>query len=151
MVEVVPATPAHAEALAPRMRTEDAAEVLASLGREPLEALLGSLEASSEAWTLLIDGEVAAMGGAVPFQTGAAIVWLLTGDLVERRPIVFQRTCRSMLAQLQERWPVLVQAIDARYTRAVRWAQHLGAEVGPAQSFGVGGLPFHPIVIRRRG
>lgn len=153
-VSIVRATREHAIALAPTMRKADAAEVWASGRYSPQEALLESLRASAEAYTLLIDGEPAVMWGVVPLPTRtllappAGAVWLLGGEAVTRHKRLFLRLSRVGLARLLERYPVLVNAVDARYVQAVRWLRWLGFTVGEAQPFGVAGLPFHPISIR---
>lgn len=154
-VRIVDARDGHAFDLAPRMRLEDAAEVRASGGYTPLGALVVSLRASTEAYTLLIDGAPAAMWGVVPdarrstFLVPVGIAWLLTGDLVERHRVLFARLSRQVLRDLLSRWAVLHNAIDGRYEAAIRWARWLGAEVLPAVPFGRAQLPFHPFVFRR--
>lgn len=156
MADLQPATEAHARALAPLMRPEDAAEVKASGGYEPLAALLDAVSMSERPLALLFDGEVAAIWGVVPLpaptflgESRTAVVWLLTGAAVERHPLAFLKLCRPALRMLLDRYPTLINAIDERYTVAVRWAKWLGFDVWPALPFGVDGLPFHFITISR--
>lgn len=142
----------HARALAANMRAADAAEVRASGGYDPLEAVLASLRSSDRAWTLIVGGEVAAIWGTCPApcrEAGTAVVWLLTSAKVATVPRPFCRLAGRVLAGLLRRHGVLVNAIDCRYGAAVRWARHLGAEVQAPISFGVEGRPFHPVVFRR--
>lgn len=146
---VVPATAEHARELAPTMRKEDAAEVLASSGRTPLEALLASLEASPYCRALLFDGRVAALFGVGPGPEGLGIVWLLTGELVEGHKQAFLDTCRPEIGKMLEVHPVLGNLVDARYVRSVRWLKRLGADIREAVPFGVAGLPFHPFLLTR--
>lgn len=140
--------PGDVEALAATMRAEDVAEVLASGGYSPREALEVSLSMSCEAWTWEVGGEVAAVFGIVelprPSLLGARVggVWALTGTAVHRHRKAFVRASRRILTVLLSRWDVLTNAVDARYTGAVRWLEALGAVVGPPQSMGVAGLPF---------
>jgi hypothetical protein len=150
-----PATRAHAEELAPRMRHGDAAEILASCGHRPLAGLLASLkwsEAHGEAWAGLIDGEVAGIFGVGKrtLLSTSGIPWLLTGDLVERHPLLFWRASRAVLATWLERFEFLEQFVDARYTQALRWAERLGFKVEEGQPIGRGGLLFCHITIRRK-
>jgi hypothetical protein len=152
--EIVPATVSHAHALAATMRADDAAEC-AAFGLTPLDALLESLRASEVAWTLLLDGEPAAMWGAEPLrrtllsEPGAASAWALTGTAVERHRKEFARVSRAGVAALLARYPVLFADVDARYARALRWVRWLGFTVLPAVPFGASGEPFHPIVLER--
>lgn len=149
-VQVVPATPAHAETLAPFLRREDADELAASLGVGPLQGLLASLDASAEARAVLFDGEVAALCGVTDSDVqGVGCAWALTGRAVEAHPRAFVRLSRLAVAEYLTRYDVLFNFIDARYTRALRWAAALGFSVQPAVAYGAAGLPFHPVVLRR--
>lgn len=149
-----PATLAHVEALAPTLRAGDVAEVQA-LGLSPLEALRQSVESSDEAWALGLDGDLAAVGGVQvlhratllgPPESGS--VWLLTGAAVERHRVSFAVATKQALRLLLRRYPLLVQAVDARYTAALRWARWLGGEVQPAVPWGPKEMPFHPVFWR---
>lgn len=145
--ELVPATVRHAEALACVMREEDVVEVYASDALSPIDAALQSLERSEEAVTLLVDGEVAAMWGlcSKDMPAGIACIWLFTGEAVTKHPRHFLEKfdMRPFLA----RYPVLLNAIDARHKKALRWAGWLGCEILPAIPYGRHGLPFHPVVL----
>lgn len=147
-VHVLEATLAHAVELAPRLRAADAAEVRASGGYAPLEALEVALASSAVAGTLLIDGQVAAMFGAcaVSGTRNLGVAWALTGQMVDRHRREFMRVSREQLHQLLRIWPFLVNRVDARYEPALRWARWLGASVGPPVPFGVEKRPFHTVL-----
>lgn len=147
----VKATEEHAKALAPWMRIGDRLEVEANSGRNPLEALLESMRVSTITRAALIDDEVAAIFGVSPVDAlgGVASVWMLTGEIVDEIPYLFLRKSRSQVDELLQEWPILINFIDARYDRALRWVRWLGASVGAEIPFGVAGLPFHPFVLRR--
>lgn len=150
---IVPAKRWHAAALAPLMRAEDAAEVLASGGFGPFEAIRASMRLSSHTRTAKIDGEVAAIFGTTADASlpRTGIVWMLTGAAVSRHPLAFLRACRPALAELHQvsGFRVLWNLVDARYEAAIRWARWLGAEVGEPAPFGQSGFPFVPVVFRR--
>lgn len=140
----------HAAALAPLMRAEDTAEVLASGGFSPFQALRSSMRHSKVCRTALVAGEVAAIFGAMADpEPGVGIVWMLTGQAVTKHPRAFLRACRPALAELHKDFPILWNAIDARYEAAIRWARWLGGEVLQPTPFGVSGLPFCPVFFRR--
>ncbi|HWV38855.1 MAG TPA: hypothetical protein VN033_10315 [Vulgatibacter sp.] len=144
----MPAAPAHVDELAPKLRPADAAEVLASGGFTPREALEESVRASAHAFAALFDGEVAGMWGVVD-GPGCGIVWALTGPAVERHPKAFLRHSRVAVGVLLRHYPALVNYVDARYAAALRWVRRLGFEVGPPETFGAAGLLFHRILLRR--
>jgi hypothetical protein len=145
------ATLEHARELARHMRAADAAEVFASGGYAPLEALEVAIAWSTRqhggAWAGRIDGELAALFGIGrrTLLSRVGIPWLLTGPAVERYPVAFVRACRSVLATWAEDFDELEQFVDARYGEALRWAARLGFVVGPEEPFGPQHLPFRRI------
>lgn len=158
-VRTEPATLEHARQLAGVMRPQDRAELHASGWPDPYAGLAEALWRSDEAWVALFDGEVAAMWGVGPVDNadrsvmeGHGVAWLLTGRAVELHPKQFLRMCRPAVGQLLKRFPVLVNAVDARYTRALRWAKWLGFHVS-AETVSVGRelMPFHPITMGGTG
>jgi hypothetical protein len=154
-VQIVPATEEHARALAARMRAGDRAEVFASSGSDPLGALRDSVRWSAthggEAWAGLIDGEVAALFGVArrSLLSPVAIPWLLTGDLVDRHPVLFFRASREVVDLWVRRFGELEQAVDVRYVQALRWAARLGFTIDAPGPFGPRGAPFCRIHLRR--
>src|SRR5688500_11120502 len=110
------------------MRPADVAEVQASCGLSPLEALRSSMAASDFTDALLVDGEVAALWGVVPvggtLVTGPAggIAWALTGRAVDRHRRLFATASLLVVSALERRgYPFLTNMVDARYTAALRW------------------------------
>lgn len=146
-----PATDEHVAALAPLLRAEDQAEVLAEGYGGAAHALLESIAASDLARAVLFDGEVAAIFGVAPTkEPGTGFVWMLTGRAVARHPKAFLRACRPTLAALLEGYSRLVNVVDARYAAALRWARWLGFSVGQAAPLVPGGHFFCPIDVRRQ-
>jgi hypothetical protein len=134
--------------LADVMREADVAECEA-IGGHPLDHLIASLDASAVAYTVRFDGEVAAMYGAGPADDttlcSRGVAWLLTGRRVAQHPKAFLKLCRPAVAELLGLYPVLENAIDARYAAAVRWAKWLGFVVEPAVKLGPAGALFHHV------
>lgn len=143
-----PACDEDVKLLASTMRAADVVE-LDACGMTPLEGLLESWRRSTFSFSMFLRGKLAAMGGVWPVELDVTGVWLLTGAPVETYPKAFVRGCRIIRAILLDRYPMLVNVVDARYERALRWAEHLGFEVLPAAPYGPRGLPFHPIRLRR--
>jgi hypothetical protein len=148
------ARPFDMQELARSMRAADAEECRASGGYEPLEALLVSTAKSAECWTAYIGDRVLCMWGVVQYGESimgrlVGVVWLLTSELIETYGRAFWRACKMELRRLLERWDVLINAIDCRHTKALRWAAKLGFDLEPPAPFGEAGLPFQRFVVTR--
>lgn len=151
MVEFVQATQEHLSELARTMRPEDVQEVV-SLGDTPQRALEESYQRSILVHAALIDGEVAAVWGIVPWEgaTGQiANVWMLSGGVVNRRKRAFLQGSRKVLGGLLSMYPVLVAYIGAEHQKAIRWARWLGMEVRRPVPMGNRGALFHTAIARR--
>jgi hypothetical protein len=153
-VEIRKATEEDAAELAARMRPEEVAEVYAMGGVSPLEAITESLRSSDEAWSLLLDGVLACTWGVAPLKNTmlggkSGVAWLLTTPLIERQPKTFWKACIFELHDLLGRWDELVNDIDARHVKAVRWAKRLGFKLDEARPFGFLRLPFHRFTVRK--
>lgn len=127
-VEIRQAVAEDIPALAEAMRAADVAEVLASSGSAPAEALRASLAASSQAWTGLIEGEPVCMFGvaAVSILSGRGAPWMLGADRLERYPMTFLRRCRPCVAAMLAVYPALENYVDERNALSKRWLRWLG-------------------------
>jgi GNAT superfamily N-acetyltransferase len=143
--QIIPASPAHAEALAPRMRAADVAEVYAAARHAPLEALTRSLAISTHAWCGIMDGEVACLFGVGmrSLLGGVGSPWMLGSDLIEQHGKAFLRRSRGVVAQMQAAYPELENWVDARNAVSIRWLRWLGFTLEPAAPFGPFDCPFH--------
>lgn len=139
MITMLPAALDDARELAPLLRAEDRAEVLA-LGCEPVDGLLQSLTASREAWTWRDEGRIICIGGVAPLsligQTG--VPWLLGSDLVPVHRRAFMLETRRMVARWLGMFSVLWNVVDARYAEAIRWLRWLGFTLGEPLPIGRG-------------
>lgn len=149
MIEVHITTPAEAEELADTMRLRDRQEVWTSDRQTPLEAIQVGMESSEICKSLRIDGELAAIWGVRPVADGVWIVWLLTSEVVDKRPIASWRIFRLEVAHLLERYPVLCNMVDSRYEQALRCLGRAGFTIGEAVPWGVDQHPFHFCIIRK--
>ena len=141
-VLVTTATAEHAAQLAPLLRAGDLAECLAAGFASGLEALGRALAESSEALTVLFDGEVAAMVGVDILDDDRALVWALTGRAVDRARLTFVRTSKQVLEHFLRSGLILVNLVDARYQGALDWLEVLGFRIGPVVPHPATGLPF---------
>jgi hypothetical protein len=146
------ARPADALALAPRLRAEDLAELQAASRRTPLANLLLGIQLSDEPFALLSrTGEVVALCGvaACADRPEAGCVWLLGAAEATLEPVWFTRTTRALLARMERPYALVLNAVDARHRKALRWLAALGFnESAHLASYGPGGLPFVVMVKR---
>lgn len=124
---VKPATGAHVNRIARRIRAVDGIECAAG-GRTPKEALRLGLKASTQAVTFLLDGKPVAMLGIVPESIieGRATAWMLGTDEVDRAARVIVKIGPGLLAKMREDWPRLENIVAVRNVKAIRMLRWLG-------------------------
>lgn len=140
--------PGDVETLAACMRHDDIEEIRAAGGREPLEALLASVEVSRLSGVMVLGGELACIYGVAPISPTTGVAWCLTGEPVTRHRVAFLRACRVVLPVLLEDSPTLINMVDARHRGATRWLERLGFTVEAPVPYGPLDLPFHPIRLK---
>ncbi len=131
MITMLRAREDDARELAPLLRSEDRAEVLA-LGVDPFHGLLQSVAASRKAWTYRDDAQIVCMAGVAPLSLigSTGLPWLPGSPLVAARRRAFMVETRRMLAHWLTMFDVLRNVVDAQYEAAVRWLRWLGFKVG---------------------
>jgi hypothetical protein len=149
--QIVKATPELAAQMAPLLRAEDCDEVLAAKRWTPIEALLHSLEVTPNPWALLIGGAPVAMWGVEPVcaHAGVGVAWMLGTSEIGKHRLLFWRLCLEEVARLLRSWNVLINWIDARYEKSLRWAQRLGFVLDEPRPFGPDGRLFCAAAIVR--
>lgn len=150
-IEIIPAAMDHVAKIAERMRPADVAEVLASSGKSPYEALMFSLTGSAQAWTAALDGQPEVMFGVADLNilTGLGAPWLLGTDAVERNYRQFLRRSLSWREQLSERYDVLRNFVDDRNEVSKRWLAWMGFTLFDPIPVGVNGEMFRMFELRR--
>ena len=132
------------------MRQADVDEVWASAQVMPDMALRLSLNASGgNAQTAIIDGLPAAMLGVGLRCVEYGRPWMLSTSVVDRYPGLMLRHSPCIVAQWSATFPVLINFVDARNLRSIRWLDWLGFTFDPALPWGALGLPFHRFEKRR--
>jgi len=141
VIEIVPATPAHAEAI--ELRPGDAREI-AALGLTPRDGVARSLARSLWAETYLVDGKVAAIAGLAVANVLGSVgsPWLVTGRPVERHKKLFLRETRKSVERMRAEFPILRNFVHAEYAECIRWLRWLGFDIGPPEPKGPQGAPF---------
>lgn len=130
-ITISPAIEDDARELAPLLRGEDRAEVLA-FGLDPIDGLLQSLAGAQEAWTYRADGRIICMAGVTPLsligRTG--VPWLLGSELVLPHRRRFMVETRRMVVHWLTIFDALRNVVHAEYDAAIRWLRWLGFELG---------------------
>lgn len=148
---IVPAEYHHIAPIAIHMRQADRDEVKAASGKSPFEALEYSLEKSSVARTVLVDGVPAGMFGCgdLNILLGIGCPWLLGTDdlMLERR--AFLRASVDWRNQLLSRYAVLRNLIDDRNDVSIRWLRWLGFGFSDPMPVGKSGEMFRLFEMRR--
>lgn len=143
VVEIVPTTPQHLRELAPNLREEDKAEILA-FGLSLEKALWRSYKSSVMRRTALIDGEVAATWGVCGHFLGTVgAAWLLTGKAVNKvSPLKFTRIYQEEVKEMLRLFPSLCNIVDANHSAAIRLLSIVGFKLHPPEVMGKRGKLF---------
>ncbi|MGU3629837.1 hypothetical protein [Comamonas sp. C24C] len=144
------AVPADAGRLVSDMREADRAEVEACSGPDVLAAISASIARTGEPFAVESDGQLLAVGGVVPISllSGQGSPWLLGTTALDLFPGRLTRGAKTYLSRMQTEYPHLLNYVDARNVRSVRWLRRLGFTVHPAEPYGIAGLPFHLFEMR---
>lgn len=145
---VVPATDAHAIAMAPNLRMVDCKEIRAD--EDPLDIIRESLGKASHAWTWLVEGAPVCMWGIEPKSVmgGTAWAWFYSTEALTRcDKRTFLLGSRAMLGVLLSIYPHIEGFVDARFVASVRWIRKMGFRVG--DPFEYGNVPFRHFVKER--
>lgn len=147
--EIVPALPAHIAAMESRIRPADVEELQAAAGLSPKTVMEIGLARGEESQTLLADGLPICMFGVTPINSTVGLPWMVGTDDLEAHRRFFLQASGPVLAGILGRWGYLVNWVDARNLKAVRWLRWLGFTLHPAKAHGLEGRPFH--MFERRG
>jgi len=152
VVEVTfePVTAADIEELVANMRQADRDEIAASGTPDPEEAITFSCASSSWCRAVRFDGKLACIFGVgcVSLLTGTGAPWLLGTDVITKNQRAFIKHSRPYIRRMLQTYPRLVNMVDARNTRAIRWLERMGFKLYGPTPTGVQGLPFHPFEMR---
>ena len=144
-----PATLDDAYELAPKLREVDVQEVKDSSGVNALDALLISVTASSEAYSIIAnDGEVIGMFGVSPTaDPDIGVPWLLCSDRLPEVKKEFIPQSAEWVIEVNKKFPVLCNYVAKDNKVAIRWLRHLGFTFTQLiETFGVGKKPFYEFV-----
>ena len=145
MHQIVQTIPEHIEALLPVVRQADIAEFWAFDHKTPRQALIQSLQSSTDCRTGMVAGQVICIFGVAPVSMlcGQAMPWMVGSTLLDRYARIFLRHDKYIVDGWLKTYPHLFNYVDERNTRAKIWLKRLGFTIHKAKPKGKEQLPFH--------
>jgi hypothetical protein len=144
---IVPLSADHLPWLASQMSEEDRAEC-AAMGLGPYRALKLGLDLSVTAWCGMKMPEQRPLCafGVLPLEgllgeVGAP--WFLSTPELRRYAVRFLKDCDEYLKRCLDIFPTLVEMVDARHTRGIKWVKWLGFTLSGPIPWGPFGLPHY--------
>ena len=133
------------------LREADRQELLAGDG-DPAAAVVRSVRDSTWALALRVDGKLACIFGVAPLdgllgRRGSP--WMLGTPVIDRNPRVLIDMSPAYLDTMLGQYPHLINRVDARNRRSIRWLKWLGFTLHPAQMFPGHTHPFHLFEMRK--
>lgn len=150
MITIIPATSDIASRL--EMRDADVSEVMASSGRNPMDALQDSVRVSTECWAAMIGEKPIAIFGVGPLNVlnGIGSPWMLGSDELVSHAFYVLRVSRPYVERMHQVYPVLFNLVDSRNIVSQRWLKWLGFHLYEPIPYGPYGVPFRPFERVRR-
>ncbi len=142
------AVPEDAAPVAADLRPSDVLELQASLGAgfDPLAVLSKAIADSDPAFAVEDADTGVAFGlfGVAPTDNGIGVPWLLATPRLNvcRRGLV--RYGKRFVKQMRNRYPVMVNFLDARNDSAMRWLSRIGFDVRFPVNYGAEMRLFYP-------
>lgn len=124
------ASTADTQALAPRLRRADIAEIRAVSGEAPLQALERAVAWSDPCYAAGREELAVALFGVVPDRSSATTragrIWMLGADDIATYRFAVARLSRPWVARLQQRYHCLWNYVDVRNQLHIRWLDWCG-------------------------
>lgn len=144
-------TAADIEHLAANLRECDRQELLASHGGDLLGAVRHAVKISTHCWAMHVGGQLVLIGGAAPLSLlgGIGSPWMLGADHLDRAPGALTRMAVQYRQVCLTAYPYLVNFVDARNVKSIRWLKRIGFTVAEHPvPYGVHGMPFYKFELR---
>ena len=146
---VVPTNLDHVYELSHTMRSADVRECWAMNHFAPLDALKHSLYYTRMPKTGLYNGRVMCIWGVgkISYLSKEGIPWMLTSSLVDSHYREFLRSGLRCLKDIKKEAVTLVNMVDVRNRKSIRWLKWLGFTIHDPVPFGPDGMLFHPFIM----
>lgn len=133
-------------------RPDDISEIWASHNMRPLHAIEFGMN-HGVAFTGLADGEPVVVWGVIrqSYVPNMGIPWMIASAALDRNDvaIAFLRRCREPLLEFLSEYDMLVNYVDTKNVRAIKWLKYMGFAVEDTpKPYGALKLPFHRFEMR---
>lgn len=149
-IEIRPSTGEDSVYLAQHLREADKAEVMASCGSGPLEAVESSRLASKSCFTVLFKGNPALIFGVLdmPDDPKIGCIWMLGTDAVDKFRKRFVRHSSAYLKDVCAGYDLVTNFVDERHVESIRWLKYIGAQfIHRHPQYGVEQRPFLEFIL----
>lgn len=129
------------------MKAADVAEILASNGMTPEQAIEFSAKYSARCEAIVVNGQVEAIWGYTEISPETAVPWMLSSEalVADARQLVVEG--RRIIGGLKERYTMLYNYVDARNRASLEWLQAIGFSAkAMIPAFGIAKIPFIQMV-----
>ncbi len=152
---IVPLHLDHLAYLANEMSEDDRNEC-GAMGLGPFRALKLGLDNSVVSWCALKVPEHRPLCafGCLPLDgvlSGVGAPWFLSTPELRRYAVRFLKDCDEYLGRMLDIFPVLVEMVEARHVRGIKWVRWLGFELTGPVPWGPLGARFYRAEITKEG
>lgn len=136
----------HVEDVAMNLRGPDFDEVVAATGEVPYGSVTEDWIMSLRRWIVLnkYNKAVAVLGvRPVNMFSNVGIPWLLGTKGLDKMKKFFVKYSKLIIEEMKKGFDILINYVDARYFKAVRWLEWCGFIIDEPLPFGAKNEPFH--------
>lgn len=140
--------------IAVNLRADDFDEVFAISGKSPHYDIIDSWQNSLRKWVILNNhGEAVAVLGIRPIGnmfSDIGLPWLVGTDELTKMKKFFVKVSKPIINEMCKHFKLLVNLVDSRYTKAVRWLKWCGFTFEDAKIVDTfySDVPFHKFYMR---
>jgi len=134
-----------------KVRKEDAEELYASRGmdfNQYVDAVCGCPQILNDTYIIEEDDQLIAIGGLVTSIDNVGLPWFIATELIEKYPIQTFKIMKAMLAIWKRHTKSLLNWVDIRNEKAIRFLDRLGFKWVKGFFFEGGGTHFQAFVMK---
>lgn len=150
-VELVKPTVEMMESIAADMRSADAAEVMASHGHTPTQAIMEGWKLSQYSVVVMVNSEPCVIMGLVNWDllSGSGVPWLLGTERALKYSREFFRLSPPVIDEMLTVCPRLFNYVHAENKISIKWLKWIGFTIDEPMPHGINGELFHRFHLER--